>query len=207
MTVLTETSEAPGSGSEDRCRDTAWMRQFYQGSEQAFEELASCWRPQLHTFFQRMQFTPEDAADLTQETLLQLYLGRERLVFDLERPLAPYLLRIARNFGLDLLRRRKQRPVAPLEEQVHVPETGPIPDRVLTDLMACVLALPEPQMLYIFLCDHHGMGDHSHGEIATILGKWPSQVTGISKDAQRNLRRCLEKKGYSVEPPEVAKEL
>jgi RNA polymerase sigma factor (sigma-70 family) len=178
--------------------DSELMGRFYQRDEAAFSALTERWWPRLFGYFRRFSFLNEDAEDLAQEVLVKLYLTRERQSFDVMEPLQPFLLAIARNLAIREWRGRKpDRTAVPLLEAVDVAgSTDAVPAELGADLFLCIWNLPEQQQHYVLLCGKHGLGELSHNEIATILGKWPAQLTQISQQARSNLRECLTSKGY-----------
>jgi RNA polymerase sigma factor (sigma-70 family) len=74
----------------------------------AFEALVRRHQTPVYNFCLRMLGQPDDAADVAQETFVQLYghLGR----LDEREPLAPWLFRVARNRCIDVIRRRRTVP-------------------------------------------------------------------------------------------------
>src|SRR5882672_7860064 len=70
----------------------------------AFLETITTLRPSLHRYCSRMTGSVLDGEDVVQEALFQAY--RKLDTFDDERPLAPWLFRIAHNRCIDFLRRR-----------------------------------------------------------------------------------------------------
>src|SRR5881397_4008521 len=75
----------------------------------AFEALVRRHQTTLYNFCLRMLGQPDDAADVAQETFVQLYSHLGRL--DEQEPLAPWLFRVARNRCIDLIRRRRTVPL------------------------------------------------------------------------------------------------
>jgi RNA polymerase sigma-70 factor (ECF subfamily) len=73
----------------------------------AFLETISHLRPNLHRYCSRMTGSVLDGEDVVQDALFQAYRGLD--TFDDERPLAPWLFRIAHNRCIDFLRRREVR--------------------------------------------------------------------------------------------------
>jgi RNA polymerase sigma-70 factor, ECF subfamily len=67
----------------------------------AFLEAVTHLRPSLHRYCSRMTGSVLDGEDLVQEALFQAY--RKLDTFDGERPLAPWLFRIAHNRCIDFL--------------------------------------------------------------------------------------------------------
>jgi RNA polymerase sigma-70 factor (ECF subfamily) len=80
-------------------------RRAVQGDESAFAEIVR--RHQGAVFRMCLRYVSRtDAEDLAQETFLRAFLHRER--FDPERPLAPWLLTIARRLSIDRIRKKRE---------------------------------------------------------------------------------------------------
>src|ERR1700704_7117936 len=73
----------------------------------AFLETITTLRPSLHRYCSRMTGSVLDGEDVVQEALFQAY--RKLDTFDDDRPLSPWLFRIAHNRCIDFLRRREVR--------------------------------------------------------------------------------------------------
>src|SRR5918911_502057 len=97
----------------------------YDARYVAFLETISHLRPSLHRYCSRMTGSVFDGEDVVQEALFQAY--RKLDTFDDDRPLAPWLFRIAHNRCIDFLRRREVRKgaetaaVEPEETRVDLP--------------------------------------------------------------------------------------
>src|SRR6266404_1954759 len=85
----------------------------------AFLETITHLRPSLHRYCSRMTGSVMDGEDIVQEALFQAY--RKLDSFDDDRPLTPWLFRIAHNRCIDHLRRRDVRETA--EAAVLVPDS------------------------------------------------------------------------------------
>src|SRR3954449_13291491 len=108
----------------------------------AFLETITHLRPSLHRYCSRMTGSVLDGEDVVQEALFQAY--RKLDTFDDNRPLTPWLFRIAHNRCIDLLRRRGVREGAEAEAAVPdavapVDPPGPALGRAVEHL---VLGLP-----------------------------------------------------------------
>jgi RNA polymerase sigma factor (sigma-70 family) len=177
------------------------MSRFYGCDGTAYDTLNERWWPRLVRFFRGLGFGVEEAEDLAQDTLVKLYLTKETLSFDLGQPLEPFLYTVARNQARGEWRRRKPETVSLLcIEEIDVKEPSSLPAAMIEDLFACIGNLPETEQTYLFLCQKHGLGELTHGEIAQILGKLPAQVTRISQRARARLGECLTAKGYASSP-------
>lgn len=183
------------SGSES---DSSLMAQFYGCSEGAFETLAERWHPRLFAFFRKLGFGNEDAEDLALESLVKLYATKERRSFDTSQPLAPFLFAVAHNLGIAAWRKIPRGVTrVPWDESLPLVTGEQEPDSGwVSDLMTCVSELPEAELTYVLLCGRHGLGELSHNEIAAALGKWPPQITQLSKRTLRALKECMTEKGY-----------
>lgn len=131
-----------------------------------------------------------DADDAAQEAFLS---ALDRIeTYDRSRPFGPWLLRIATNAAIDLLRRRAVRSAEPLDERLAT-ATRP-PDRAAEDadlrerLRAALARLPERQRAAITLFDVEGF---PHAEIADILGIPEGTVRSDVFHARRALREML----------------
>ncbi len=115
----------------------------------AFEALVRRHQGPLYNFCLRMLGQADDAADVAQETFVQLYSHLDRL--DEREPIAPWLFRVARNRCIDVIRRRRT-----------VPLGWPC-DSVLSNAIA---QLPPAYAEVVAL---RYAGDRSFAEIAIIL--------------------------------------
>lgn len=194
MTLLEGALEPRTDGRQD---DSQLIARFYAGDEAAFEVMAGRWRPRFFGFFFKLGFGAEDAEDLAQETLVQLYVTREGTPIDVDRPLEPFAFAVARNLAIRDWRKRRARVITvPLSEAQSLAAAQRSSGALSGDLQECLRRLPEAQQTYFLLCGKHGLGELSHNEIAQVLGKWPAQVTAISQQARDRLRDCMERKGY-----------
>src|SRR5581483_6333506 len=115
----------------------------------AFEALVRRHQGPLYNFCLRMLGQSEDAADVAQETFVQLYSHLARL--DEREPIAPWLFRVARNRCIDVIRRRRTVPLGFIDDdgdsvvQLEPLDTDPLPDELveradLQQLLASAIA-------------------------------------------------------------------
>ena len=149
-----------------------------------FETRAQRHRRELHVHCYRMLGSFDEAEDAVQETLLRAWRGRSLL--DAESGFRPWLYRIATNFCLDVLRRRKRRPQT-MGSYAEIPWLQPYPDRLLDEIpaspadepdvvavaretielafIAVVQELPPRQRAAVLLCDVLGWSARETAEL------------------------------------------
>ena len=110
------------------------IRSCLRGEERAHRELMARYERPVFSVALRMLRQREDAEDVTQETFVRMFRALER--YDPTRPFAAWLFTITSRLCIDLLRRRKIRPVALVrrevgsseEETIDIPDKSPGPD-------------------------------------------------------------------------------
>src|SRR5689334_4190480 len=139
----------------------------------AFEALVRRHQGPLYNFCLRMLAQSEDAADVAQETFVQLYSHLGRL--DEREPIGPWLFRVARNRCIDVIRRRRTVPLASDHESVvdlDPADNEPLPDELAEradlqrQLARAIEALPRS---YAEVVSLRYAGELSFAEIAQIL--------------------------------------
>lgn len=123
----------------------------------------------------RITASPADAADATQEALIAIVRGLPR--FDGRSAFGTWAYRVAANASLDELRRRRRRPVLPLDQQGELDpvdrrsaaEFDAADDRIADrpDLDRALAALPAEFRVPVVLRD---VADLEYAEIAHQLG-------------------------------------
>jgi RNA polymerase sigma-70 factor (ECF subfamily) len=111
------------SGSKDAAsRDLELVAAARAGSGAAFEELQSRYSSRLYRRIRSMTGNHEDAEDALQETFLHAYLGLQS--FEGRSQFASWLMRIAINSALMVLRRRRSRPEVSFEPSSESEESA-----------------------------------------------------------------------------------
>jgi RNA polymerase sigma-70 factor, ECF subfamily len=145
----------------------------------AFLETVTNLRPSLHRYCARMTGSVLDGEDVVQEALFGAY--RKLDQFDDQRPLSPWLFRIAHNRCIDFLRRRRVRSEAELA--VQEPDfVGPVESHgrdVGRAVEHLVLLLPPKERACVLLKD---VFDYTLVEIADLVG---STVGGVKAALNR----------------------
>ncbi len=144
-----------------------------QGDATAFETLVRRHQGPLLSFCTRFLGQADDAADVVQETFVQLYGHLDRL--SEREPLAPWLFRVARNRSIDVIRRRRTVSLT-LSDEAAFPDPvdqQPLPDELaeradLQRLLERAIASLPPAYGEVVALRY--AADRSFAEIAEILG-------------------------------------
>ena len=99
------------------------LRAAQAGDEHAFRRLVEPHRAELHAHCYRMLGSVHDAEDALQEALVRAWKGLAR--FEGDRPLRPWLYRIATNVCLDAIAKRPRRTLPPDHAPPSPPGDGP----------------------------------------------------------------------------------
>jgi len=142
------------------------IRRCLGGDRSAFDSLVQrCYRG-IYNMLYQMTGSAEDASDLTQETFVRAYSRLDS--FQLGRPFAAWVRRIATNICIDEQRKRK-RPTVSLEQVAESglepadasPETSPAGRLEASEqslrVMRAVRRLPEKQRVVVVLRHIEGM--------------------------------------------------
>ncbi|MBS2024528.1 MAG: sigma-70 family RNA polymerase sigma factor [Deltaproteobacteria bacterium] len=85
--------------------EATWARAAAGGDKAAFARLVERHKNSVYGLCHRLLGQPEEARDAAQEAFVRAYTGLS--AFDARQPFAAWVLRIARNHCIDLLRRRR----------------------------------------------------------------------------------------------------
>lgn len=139
----------------------------------------------------RRGLSPETAADLTQDTFVRMLLSPPGETAATHNP-AAYLFRVARNLGIDYLRRERLLPRADLlpEDLAGVADAGPSPETVVYDrqklaLTAAALAeLPERTRRAF---EMHRLDEMTIAAVAAELDLSISRTWSLIRDAYEHV--------------------
>jgi RNA polymerase sigma-70 factor (ECF subfamily) len=148
-----------------------WILQSLQGDQQAFASLVSRYQRQVYNLAYRMLGNAEDAEDAAQEVFLRAYTALP--TFELGRKFSSWLLSIASNHCIDVLRRRRYawmsldditfRLVSPIEE----PAGAVLRQEQAGQMQQLLQRLPEKYRLVVVLRYWY---DLPYEEIAATTG-------------------------------------
>ena len=185
-TGSTPPSCARGSGAGGRraaASEAELVAGVRSGDDAAFEALYDAYHGRLLAFCRHMLGSREEAEDVLQHTFLAAYrsLRAGYEVVDLK----PWLYTIARNRCLSVMRGRR--------EEVELDEGAPTSEGLAAEvdrradlrmLVRDVQRLPPDQRAALILFE---VGDHSHKEIAAVLGVRREKVKALVFQARETL--------------------
>jgi RNA polymerase sigma-70 factor (ECF subfamily) len=184
----------------DERDDAELVQRVAQGDKDALRALYERFGSILFGMSFRVLGDRQAAEECTQDTLLAVW--RRAGAYDPRRAsVGTWMIAIARNRAVDLLRRRAARPADPHAEIEQGDESPDVADSVAADetsrLVAAALAeLPEPQREVLVLSYFNGL---SHSEIAERLGLPLGTVKGRARLALDRLRTLVPKYGLDTE--------
>ena len=170
------------------------------GDAAAFEEILTAYGGYVYSLALSLTENKQDAEDVTQEAFLKLWRSLPEFRGEVQS-LGAYVMRIARNAALDLLRRRKNTPL-PLvysdengeEQEIDPPDPAPLPAEEYirkcdaAQLRAAIAKLPE-DMQRILLLRH--MANADYAEIAELLAIPEGTVKSRLHRARKRLYSIL----------------
>jgi RNA polymerase sigma-70 factor (ECF subfamily) len=178
--------EAAGTMTIERVQD---------GSVEAFRVIVEQNSRQVFRLAYRMTGNEQDAEDVVQETFFRAY--RQFGRFDSRAQVGSWLHKIASNYAIDLLRRRKRWRKVDLEQLDHVAPlagTSPGPDRgawsaEVRDAVQAGLGLLTPRERVAFTLRHYE--GFSIREIGRAMGLRESATKNYIFRAVRKMRKAL----------------
>jgi RNA polymerase sigma-70 factor (ECF subfamily) len=171
------------------------------GDIAAFEMLIEAYQKKIFNLAFRMIGNYDDAGDLAQEALIRVY--KSIAGFKAQSSFSTWIYRITTNVCLDEIRKRKNKKVLSLDEEIHVEDgemqrqiesDDPLPEEVfereeLRQIVGDAIAsLPEEQRTVLTLRDLQGL---SYEEIADILDCPGGTVKSRINRARQALKNAL----------------
>ena len=194
--VLTATAQPMSMGESDL------LARAQEGDRKARTELARRHRQAAFVLALQLTGNPDDALDLSQEAMLRLLGGLDRL--DRGRSVRPWLFTVVRNLAHDLWRRRRVRRAEPLAvevgpdlgHQIVDPAEGPerraSANQTRRRLWRALATLSSKHREILVLRDYH---DLSYEELAEVLAIPSGTVMSRLHSARKKLRSAFLEKG------------
>ncbi|HDP33492.1 MAG TPA: RNA polymerase sigma factor [Candidatus Hydrogenedentes bacterium] len=185
------------------CTDEQLMISLCDGDDSALEKIVKRYQNDVFRFCLHYLGEMETAREISQETFLRVFTARDR--FDATRPFRPWMLCIARNMCLNIIKRNKVAPMDSLEgleeassaaSPAWYPATEHPLENVLADerrraLLRLVYELPEDARELLMMRYFEQL---SAREIAEVLETTEGAVRTRTHRALNQLReRCVGK--------------
>jgi len=174
----------------EQAEERALIRSAQRGDLAAFGRLVANHQQAVYNIAHRVIGNRQEAEDVAQETFVKAHKALTR--FDPQRPLAPWLYRIATNTALNWIKRHRRETL--LSEEVQLADTAPSPEsqviasEAANRLRAAVATLPDNYQAVIELRHFQGL---SYQEMSEALGVPLSDVKSWLFRARRRLRKVL----------------
>ena len=178
------------------------VESFVKGDTVAFAELVRRYQKNIYFLAYRLLGNHLDADDVVQETFVRVY-RRQKEIANVNS-FTSFLTRIATNYAIDLLRKRKGRGSVsddlselPGEMQVDLARRVRTPEELLKDkvvmeeIQRALDRLPPRQRITIML---HDVDGYTKSEVAAILECPEATVRSNLHIARNKLKRILKKR-------------
>jgi RNA polymerase sigma-70 factor (ECF subfamily) len=178
---------------ETEAQSRRWLGEITLGREAALEQFYRHYHGQVFQFALRLVNNDADAAELTNETMLEVWRAAAR--FAGESRVRTWLFGIVNHRAIDLLRRRRRRHEH-ADELIDVADEAPACN--LSDVIGgaqdarhvrnCVQQLPERQKAVVHLAFFE---DLSYPEVAQVLAVPIGTIKTRVMHAKQRLQHCL----------------
>lgn len=175
------------------------VTKFLSGDQRAFAELVRRYRRKIYSLAFQILGNHLDADEVVQETFVRVY--RKRLDLVEVKHFSSFVIRIATNYSIDLLRRRRghaglgedasnlsTETQIELAEQVATPQETLHRKQVMEEIQRALATLPPKQRLTAVLHDIEG---YSKAEIAAIFECPEATVRSNLHIARNKLKKIL----------------
>lgn len=174
------------------------------GDVAAFEMLIEAYQKKIFNLAYRIVGNYDDAADLTQEALIRIF--KSISGFKEQSSFSTWVYRITTNVCLDDIRKKKNKKVISLDEEIRVEDgemkrqimsDDPLPDEIAEKeetrrlVNDAINMLPEEQRMMITLRDIQGL---TYDEISEVLDCPSGTVKSRINRARQALKNALLKK-------------
>jgi RNA polymerase sigma-70 factor (ECF subfamily) len=178
------------------------VESFVRGDNTAFAELVRRYRQKIYTLAYRVLGNHLDADEVVQETFVRVY--RRRRELGSVKYFSTFLIRIATNYSIDLLRKRRSQSIVtddtallPGEIQLDLASRVVTPDEeyenkcLMAEITEALEHLPPKQKLTAILHDIQGF---SKSEIAQVFGCPEATVRSNLHIARSKLKRIIKQR-------------
>ncbi|HEX6290346.1 MAG TPA: sigma-70 family RNA polymerase sigma factor [Herpetosiphonaceae bacterium] len=181
---------------EPQTDELRWIDAALLGSHEAFAHLVDAYKAPVYNIAYRMLRNGPEAEDAAQEIFLRAYI--KLATYDRKRKFSTWLLSIASNYCIDVLRRRRATLVDLDEVAFALPSEAPGPERSVINreqreaVARAINQLPDTYRSITVLRYYH---DLSYEEIEQITGLTEATVKTRLFRARRQLEELLDAEG------------
>lgn len=179
----------------DAEQDNAFIVLARAGDTRAFGEIVRRHQDRVFSFILRLTGTRDEAMDLTQEVFMKAWQALPE--WRPEAHFSTWLLQIARNLSIDMLRRRQLVRFAPLDDELDIADTAMGPEACYAmrqrdaQLARALQRIPAGQREILLLRE---VEDLTYTDIAQTLGIRPGTVKSRLARARAALLERLRRK-------------
>ena len=176
--------------------ELGWIEAAQRGDHEAFARLVEAYKQPIYNIAYRMLGNASEAEDVAQEVFLRAYL--KLATYDRERKFSTWLLSIASNYCIDVLRRRRAQLVTLDDAEFAIPSREPGPEELAVEgeqreaVAQAIDALAPAYRLPAVLRYYY---DLPYEEIEQITGLTEATVKTRLYRARRMIKDFLEKQG------------
>lgn len=168
-----------------------WLSEMAAGRESALEQFYRHYHSQVHHFALRLVNNNADAAEIANETMLEVWRAAAR--FAGESRVRTWLFGIVNHRAIDLLRRRRHTVSTELDDIIDDSPACSVADAIggaqdATQIRHCVEQLPERQRAVVHLAFFEEL---SYPEVAEVLKVPVGTIKTRIMHAKQRLQHCL----------------
>jgi RNA polymerase sigma-70 factor (ECF subfamily) len=178
------------------------VEEFLAGDHQAFEQLVGRYRKKIYSLAFQVLGNHLDADEVVQETFVRVY--RKRKELNDVRYFSSFIIRVATNYAIDMLRKRKGHSAMPddtaalpgaiqldLSTRVETPSESLEKKRLMEEVNRALEQLPPRQRLTAILHDVEG---YTKSEIARVFDCPEATVRSNLHIARTKIRKILKQR-------------
>lgn len=165
--------------------DKEIIERVKRGEKEMFSLLIDRYSDKVYSYFLRLIQDKDEAMNLTQETFYKVFKGIKN--FDLSKDFFPYLIKIARNEGINFLNKYKRVENVEYDDTLNYEKKESFDIKIILDEALKKLPKEDREIILLFY-----MENLSYEEIANVLNISIDNVKVKLHRAKEKLRKFLE---------------
>jgi RNA polymerase sigma-70 factor (ECF subfamily) len=167
--------------------DKEIIERVKKGEKEMFSHLIERYSDRIYTYFVRLIQDKDEAMSLTQETFYKVFKGIKN--FDTSRDFFPYLIKIARNEGVNYLNKYKKIEIIDYDDTLNYEKKESFDDKLIIEDALKKLPKDDHEIILLFYSENL-----SYEEISKVLNISVENVKVKLHRAKEKLRRIIEVK-------------